>query len=55
MSASLIFRWLAIPWIQAELDPWVLQRNRTAPRADKNKILPHGIPEIIREQPQLYI
>jgi hypothetical protein len=29
-------------------------RNRTAPRADKNKILPHGIPELIQKKPHLY-
>jgi hypothetical protein len=48
---SLIFLWLAIPWLQAELDAWVMLRNRTAPRADRNKILPHGIPELIRFKP----
>lgn len=26
-------------------------RNRTAPRKDKNKVLPHGIPELIRNNP----
>jgi hypothetical protein len=51
---SLVFRWLAIPWIQAELDSWVIQRNQTAPRHDKNKILPHGIPELIRLHPERY-
>ena len=51
---SLVFRWLAIPWIQAELDEWVTLRNRTAPQADKNKILPHGILELIQEKPHLY-
>ena len=53
-SISLVFRWLAIPWIQAELDEWVMLRNRTAPRADRNKILPHGIPELIRNKPEKY-
>ena len=50
----LVFRWLAIPWIQAELDTWVHQRNFTAPRHDKNKILPHGVPAIIRAYPKRY-
>ena len=53
-SFSLVFRWLAIPWLQAEVDRWLIQRNRTAPRADRNKILPHGIPTLIREKPHLY-
>jgi hypothetical protein len=51
---SLVFRWLAIPWIQAEIDQWVLHRNLNAPRADKHKILPHGIPDLIRAKPHMY-
>jgi hypothetical protein len=51
---SYVFRWLAIPWLQAELDRWVLLRNQTAPRRDRNKILPHGIPELIRRKPDQY-
>jgi len=51
---SLVFRWLAIPWLQAEIDEWVRIKNRSAPRADKNKILPHGIPSIIRAKPHKY-
>jgi hypothetical protein len=50
----LVFRWLAIPWIQAEIDDWMDHRNRSKPRADKNKILPHGIPDIIRAKPERY-
>ena len=50
----LVFRWLAIPWIQAELDTWVYQCNFTAPRHDKNKILPQGVPAIIRAYPKKY-
>lgn len=50
----LVFRWLAIPWIQAEVDAWVFQRNSCPPRRDKNKILPQGVPAIIRSQPELY-
>jgi len=53
-TVSLVFRWLAIPWIQAELDSWVFQRNFTAPCADKNKILPHGVPAIIRSNPSWF-
>jgi len=34
---NLVFRWLAIPWIQSELDKWVLHRNRTRPRYDSKK------------------
>jgi hypothetical protein len=49
-----VFRWLAIPWIQEEINSWVYQRNFTAPRRDKNKILPQGVPAIIRANPQKF-
>jgi hypothetical protein len=29
-------------------------RNQTAPRKDKSKVLPHGIPELIRTKPERY-
>ncbi|OAX35688.1 hypothetical protein K503DRAFT_696552, partial [Rhizopogon vinicolor AM-OR11-026] len=45
---------LAIPWLQAELDAWLRRRNHNAPRRDKNKILPHGIPAIIHAKPHEY-
>ncbi|KAG2079558.1 uncharacterized protein F5147DRAFT_784967 [Suillus discolor] len=48
---SYVFRWLAIPWLQAELDAWAHRRNHNAPHRDKNKILPHGIPAIICVKP----
>ncbi|KAG1883822.1 hypothetical protein F4604DRAFT_1515040, partial [Suillus subluteus] len=49
-----IFRWLAIPWLQAELDAWVHFRNYNPPCRDKHKILPHGIPAIIRAKPHKF-
>lgn len=54
INSSLVFRWIAIPWLQDEIDKWVLTRNRTAPRADNKKILPHGPPELIRSKPEHY-
>lgn len=50
----LVFLWLALPWLQAELDSFKYQLNHTARRADKNKVLPHGIPVLITEKPQNY-
>ena len=41
LLTSLVFQWLAIPWIQAEIDLWVWSRNTNIPWADKHKI-PHG-------------
>lgn len=48
---SFLFRWIAIPWLQGEIDNWVKFKNRTAPRKQRQKILPHGIPALIRSQP----
>ncbi|KAF4577029.1 hypothetical protein EYR36_005016 [Pleurotus pulmonarius] len=50
----LLFRWLAVPWIQRELDVWADRFNRTPRRQDKRKILPCGIPAIIRDKPNMY-
>jgi len=50
----LVFRWLAIPWIQAELDAWMKCFNESPRRADKHKILPKGIPDLIALKPHLY-
>ncbi|KZV61242.1 hypothetical protein PENSPDRAFT_566818, partial [Peniophora sp. CONT] len=49
-----IFRWLAIPWLQTELDAWQNLQNMTARRANKQKILPHGPPALILEHPDQY-
>ncbi|KZT52387.1 hypothetical protein CALCODRAFT_531300, partial [Calocera cornea HHB12733] len=49
-----VFRWLAVPFMQAELDDYVRIHNTTRPRADKNKLLPHGVPEHILEHPQRF-
>ncbi|KAG6808192.1 hypothetical protein H0H92_005087, partial [Tricholoma furcatifolium] len=51
---SLVFRWLAIPWLQAELDAWAERYNTTKRRQDKHKLLPHGIPNLIHDNPQDY-
>ncbi|KAF8198902.1 hypothetical protein K438DRAFT_1966869 [Mycena galopus ATCC 62051] len=51
---NLVFRWLAIPFVQVQLDIWVRHRNETKPRSDKHKVLPHGIPALMREKPEFY-
>lgn len=48
----LCFRWIAIPWMQKEVDEWKDQRNRNTPRRHRHKFLPHGIPLLIRGRPQ---
>ncbi|KAJ7670123.1 hypothetical protein DFH06DRAFT_1372925 [Mycena polygramma] len=51
---ALVFRWVFIPWLQTELDRYVERINNTAKRADRNKILPHGVPNDICEHPANY-
>ncbi|KAI6152555.1 hypothetical protein BKA82DRAFT_4338062 [Pisolithus tinctorius] len=43
----MVFRWLFIPWLQRELDQYRDRVNNSRKRRDKNKVLPHGIPELI--------
>ncbi|KAG2134218.1 hypothetical protein BD769DRAFT_1385810 [Suillus cothurnatus] len=43
----LIFRWVFIPWLQRELDGYKDRINNTAKRRDRNKVLPHGVPNLI--------
>ncbi|KAG1796277.1 uncharacterized protein HD556DRAFT_1431378 [Suillus plorans] len=43
----MVFRWVFIPWLQQELDAYRDRVNNTAKRRDRNKILPHGVPNII--------
>ena len=50
----LIFRRLAIPWLQAELDVWVSWFNTTRRRASRKKTLPQGVPAMIAENPGHY-
>lgn len=47
----LVFLWLFIPWLQQELDAYVDRVNHTAKRRDRNKVLPHGVPELIHGSP----
>ncbi|KAH9856452.1 hypothetical protein C2E23DRAFT_811473 [Lenzites betulinus] len=50
----LVFRWLAVPWLQAELDAWAAQFNMTPRRANRRKVLPQGIPMLISQSPAEY-
>ncbi|KAJ6504315.1 hypothetical protein C8R47DRAFT_968620 [Mycena vitilis] len=49
---KLLFRWLAIPMLQKELDVYANIFNSTKRRADKHKILPRGIPNMIASTPE---
>ncbi|KIK14796.1 hypothetical protein PISMIDRAFT_59358, partial [Pisolithus microcarpus 441] len=50
----LVFRWLFIPWLQQELDAYRDRVNNTAKRRDRNKVLPHGVPNLIYDDPGDY-
>ncbi|KAF9440781.1 hypothetical protein P691DRAFT_686489, partial [Macrolepiota fuliginosa MF-IS2] len=44
---KLLFRWLFIPWLQRKINYYISLVNNKRKRKDKNKILPHGVPEDI--------
>ncbi|KAJ7791157.1 hypothetical protein B0H14DRAFT_2395934 [Mycena olivaceomarginata] len=48
---ALVFRFVFIPWLQKELDAYRDRVNNTAKRADRNKVLPHGVPNDMFENP----
>ncbi|KAH9895573.1 hypothetical protein C8Q73DRAFT_644418 [Cubamyces lactineus] len=50
----LVFLWVMVPWLQREVDTWVHQFNNSARRADKNKVLPQGIPSLIAAKPDRF-
>lgn len=50
----LVFRWVFIPWLQHELDAYRNRINNSKKRADRNKILPHGVPNHMMERPHDY-
>lgn len=54
LPISLLFRWIAIPWLQTEIDRWVSLKNKSTPRASRHKLLPHGIPALIRAHPSQF-
>ncbi|KAJ7841523.1 hypothetical protein B0H14DRAFT_3140219 [Mycena olivaceomarginata] len=51
---ALVFRYVFIPWLQQELDVYRDRVNNTAKRADRNKVLPHGVPNDMYEHPEDY-
>ncbi|KAJ8077842.1 hypothetical protein PM082_002282 [Marasmius tenuissimus] len=50
-----VFKWIFIPWIQAELDGWAEGYNTTRKRRQKDKVLPQGgSPDDMEEYPEEY-
>ncbi|KAG1754162.1 hypothetical protein EDB19DRAFT_1902323 [Suillus lakei] len=50
----MIFRWIFIPWLQCELDRYQDRVNNTLKRPDRNKVLPHGVPNLIYKSPEAF-
>jgi hypothetical protein len=50
----IVFRWLAIPWLQKEADSYVFSHNTSRRWADRHKILPlpNGIPDVMFKYPE---
>jgi hypothetical protein len=48
----MVFRWVFIPWLQRELDAYQDRVNNTRKRRDRNKILPHGVPNLVYQSPE---
>ncbi|KAH6903545.1 hypothetical protein BKA70DRAFT_1433583 [Coprinopsis sp. MPI-PUGE-AT-0042] len=49
-----VFRWIFIPWLQAELDNYRFKVNHTRRRHDPRQIVPHGRAEDIYRFPEAY-
>ena len=48
----LVFRWLAIPWLQKEADSYMYRTNTSRRRANPQKMVPNGVPDVIYENPE---
>jgi hypothetical protein len=48
----MVFQWVFIPWLQRELDAYQDRVNNTRKRRDRNKILPHGVPNLVYHSPE---
>ena len=53
-TTSLIFRYISTPWLQAELDKFVSRFNNSPCRANRCKLLPQGVPNLINSKPHLF-
>jgi len=48
----LVFRWLAIPWLQKEADSYVYSTNTSRRRVNRRSVLPNGVPDVMFEHPE---
>ena len=49
----LVFRWLAIPWLQKAADSYVYDHNTSRRRANRRKALPNEVPDVMFENPEI--
>lgn len=49
----LVFRWLAIPWLQKAADSYVYDHNTSRRRANRRKVLPNEVPDVVFENPEI--
>ena len=49
----LVFRWLAIPWLQKAADSYVYDHNTSRRRANRHKALPNEVPDVMFENPEV--
>ncbi|KAL0562592.1 hypothetical protein V5O48_019493, partial [Marasmius crinis-equi] len=52
---KLTFQWLAIPFLQRQMDAYLNMRNSTPRRANRRKILPAGVPNHIFQSPENFM
>ncbi|KAG2368713.1 hypothetical protein BDR07DRAFT_1371997 [Suillus spraguei] len=51
----MVFHWVFIPLLQHELDSYQDWINHTAKRRDRNKVLLHGVPELIYQSAEDFV
>jgi hypothetical protein len=49
----LVFRWLAIPWLQKAADSYVYDHNTSRRRANRHKVLPNEVTDVMFENPEI--
>ncbi|KZT50182.1 hypothetical protein CALCODRAFT_444920, partial [Calocera cornea HHB12733] len=53
-AEALLFRWLAIPLVQRDLDRYAQIHNTSRPRKNDKKKMPTEIPYVLMEHPEVY-
>ncbi|SJL03250.1 uncharacterized protein ARMOST_06602 [Armillaria ostoyae] len=51
---ALVFRYIFIPWLQQELDKYVIKNNTTKKRHNRKIARPNGVPLLIEQAPERF-